>query len=113
LTTASEAGLDYLAKFITNTTTLQYLSLTSSGYYSVHGLRVLAQALHNNSTLQEKKLEITVRLYGDETESDLSQLLHEYPDMMEGLEYEKGYEYFRFVQSNQGSNRVVTKRSSS
>ena len=47
---------DSLAQFITNTTTLKYLSIKKC-IFSAHTLLVLARAIHHNSILQTKNVE--------------------------------------------------------
>ena len=80
-TSFTDTAADYLAQFIRNSTTLQYLGLTGCKF-SIGRLRVLAQALHHNSTLKE------VDLYGLEVACDngrdkeeLEEVLIAFPDM--------------------------------
>ena len=73
---------DSLAQFITNTTTLKYLSIKKC-IFSAHALLVLARAIHHNSILQIKNVEkFWLTVYGDNEAKDLSQLLVEYPDLV-------------------------------
>ena len=61
--------------------TSQYTDCT----FSAHGLLALAQVLHHNSTLQEKKSleELTVTVDGDNEAKDYAKLLVEYPYMVD------------------------------
>ena len=71
-----------LAQFITNTTTLQHLTIHYCKF-SPHRLLSLVNALHRNSTLQEKSLGmLTVTVNGDIEAEKCAQLLVEYPDNM-------------------------------
>ena len=72
---------DCLAQFITNTTTLQHLTIRWCRF-NPHGLLALAQALHHNSTLQEKSLNLIFTVNGDNEAKDLAKLLVEYPYMV-------------------------------
>ena len=80
--TFTDTAADCLAQFITNTTTLQHLTIRDCTFSS-HGLLALAQALHHNSTLQEKSLELRVTVDGDNEAKDYAQLLVEYPYMVD------------------------------
>ena len=80
--TFTNTAADCLAQFITNTATLQYLTIDRCTF-SAHGLLALVQALHHNSTLQEKSLyTLYVTVNGDNEADDCVQLLVEYPDSM-------------------------------
>ena len=73
---------DSLAQFITNTTTLKYLSIKECTF-SAHALLVLAKAIHHNSILQTKNVEeFMLTVNGDSEVKDLVQLLVKYPDLM-------------------------------
>ena len=73
---------DSLAQFITHTTTLKYLSMENCTV-SAHVLLVLARAIHHNSILQTKNMEeFSLTVNGDNEAKDLSQLLVEYPDLI-------------------------------
>ena len=73
---------DSLAQFITNTTTLKYLSIKKCTF-SAHALLVLAGAIHHNSILQTKNVERFSLTVNDDSEvKDLVQLLVKYPDLM-------------------------------
>ena len=54
--TFTDNAAEYLAQFISNTNSLQYLRIGQWCTFSVHGLLALARAIHDNSTLQEKSL---------------------------------------------------------
>ena len=83
--TFTDTTADYLAQFISNTTTLQYFRMQWC-MFSAHRLLQLARAVHNNSTLQEKSLEcLSCTVNGDDEAKDFSQLLVEYPQV--GLRY--------------------------
>ena len=72
-----------LAQFITNTTTLKYLSIKKCTF-SAHALLVLARAIHHNSILQTKNVEeFMLTVNGDIDAKGLAQLLKEYPDLVE------------------------------
>ena len=80
--TFTDTAADCLAQFITNTTTLQHLTIHHCTF-SAHGLLALAEALHHNSTLQEKSLEeLKFTVNGDNEAMDYAQLLVEYPYMV-------------------------------
>ena len=81
LGTFTDTAVDCLAQFITNTTTLQHLTIHYCTF-SAHGLLALAQALHHNSTLQEKYEELTVTVDGDNEVKDYAQMLVECPYMV-------------------------------
>ena len=73
---------DSLAQFITNTTTLKYLSIKECTF-SAHALLVLASAIHHNSILQTKNVQdFDLTVNGDNEAKDLAQLQLEYPDLM-------------------------------
>ena len=77
----TDTAADYLAQFIRNSTTLQYLELAECKF-RVGGLRVLAQALHHNSTLKEKYLDaLEVTCDDGRDEDDLEEILIAFPDM--------------------------------
>ena len=82
--TFTDTAADCLAQFITNTTTLQHLTIHDCKF-SPHGLLALAQALHHNSTLQEKSLEFIVKVNGDNEAKDFAKLLVEYPFMVDNI----------------------------
>ena len=73
---------DSLAQFITNTTTLKYLSIKRCTF-SAHALLVLAGAIHHKSILQTKNVEECVN--DDSEVKDLVQLLVKYPDLDRSL----------------------------
>ena len=76
---------DSLAQFITNTTTLKYLSIKRCTF-SAHALLVLARAIHHNSILQTKNVEeFSLTVNGDSEVKDLVQLLVKYPDQDRSL----------------------------
>ena len=80
--TFTDIIVDCLIQLITNTTTLQHLTIHDCTF-SVHGLLALAQASYHSSTLQEKILkELTVTVNGDNEAKDFVQLLVEYPYMV-------------------------------
>ena len=86
--TFTDTAADCLAQFITNTTTLQHLKLYNCKF-SAHGLLALAQALHHNSTLQEKSLKkLIVTVNGDNEAKDFAKLLVEYPYMVDNTDYQ-------------------------
>ena len=73
---------DSLAQFITNTTTLKYLSIKKCTF-SAHARLVLARAIHHNSILQTKNVEEFWLTVNDDNEAkDLAQLLVEYQDLV-------------------------------
>ena len=69
---------DSLAQFITNTTTLKYLSMVACTF-SAHALLVVARAIHHNSILQTENISLTVN--GDNEVKDLAQLLAEFSNL--------------------------------
>ena len=80
--TFTDTAADCLAQFITNTTTLQHLTI---GWFrfSAPVLLALAQAIHCKSTLQEKSLGgLTVTVNGDNEAKDFDKLLVEYSYMV-------------------------------
>ena len=84
--TFTDTAADCLAQFITNTTTLQHLKIYNFKF-TPHGLLALAQALHHNSTLQEKSLKkLIVIVNGDNEANDFAKLLVEYPFMVDNLD---------------------------
>ena len=84
--TFTDTTADYLAQFISNTTTLQYLRIRWCTV-SAHRLLGLAKAVHDNSTLQKKSLQdFTCTVYGDDEAKELAQLLVEYPQVVGGYE---------------------------
>ena len=88
--TFTATAADCLAQFITNTTTLQHLTICDC-IFSPHGRLALAQALHHNSTLQEKSLGwLTVTVNGDNEAKDYAKLLVECPYMVCDIKWEKG-----------------------
>ena len=94
--TFTDTAADFLAQFITNTTTLQHLTIHWCTF-NPHGLLALAQALHHNSTLQEKSLELTVTVDGDNEAKDYAQLLVEYPYMVDSINWESQEEYINNI----------------
>ena len=96
--TFTDTAADCLAQFITNTTTLQHFTIHHCTF-SAHGLLALAQALHHNSTLQEKKSleELTVTVDGDNEAKDYAQLLVEYPYMVDNIDWERQEEYIHNI----------------
>ena len=83
--TFMDTAADCLAQFITNTTNLQHLTIHYCKF-SAPGLLALAQALHLNSTLQEKSLKrLIVTVNGDNEANDFAQLLVEYPYMVDNI----------------------------
>ena len=77
---------DSLAQFITNTTTLKYLSIKECTF-SAHALLVLTRAIHLNSILQTKNVEEFSLTVNDDSEvKDLVQLLVEYPDLVNSID---------------------------
>ena len=86
--TFTNTGADCLVQFITNTTTLQHLTIHYCRF-SAHGLLALAQALHHSSTLQEKNLkELMFAVNGDNEANDFAKLLIEYPYMADSIDYQ-------------------------
>ena len=86
--TFTDTAADCLAQFITNTTSLQYLTMRWCTF-SAHGLQELARAIHHNSTLQEKSLEdLRCTVDGDHEAEDFAQLLVDYPDMVCSMDWE-------------------------
>ena len=83
--TFTDTAADCLAQFITNTPSLQYLTMRWCTF-SAHGLLQLAQAIYHNSTLPEKRLEdLRCTVDGDHEAEDFAQLLVEYPDMVNSI----------------------------
>ena len=83
--TFMDTAADCLAQFITNTTNIQHLIIHYCKF-SAHGLLALAQALHHNSTLQEKSLKrLIVTVNGDNEAKDYAQLLVEYAYMVDNI----------------------------
>ena len=86
--TFTDTAADCLIQFITNTTTLQHLTIRYCSF-SAHGILALAQALHHNSTLQEKSLKkLKFRVNGDSEVKDYAQLLVQYPYMLDNSKQE-------------------------
>ena len=78
---------DSLVQFITNTTTLKYLSIKKCTF-SAHELLVLARAIHHNSILQTANVErFDLIANGDNEAKDLAQLVVEYPDLMNRMRH--------------------------
>ena len=76
---------DSLAQFITNTTTLKYLSIKGCTF-SAHELLVLTRAIHHNSILQTKIVEgYILTVNGDNEAKTLAQLLVECQDLVDGM----------------------------
>ena len=94
--TFTDTAADCLVQFITNTTTLQHLTIHCCTF-SAHGLLALAQALHHNSTLQEKSLELIVTVDGDNEAKDYAKLLVEYPYMVDNISWERQEEYINNI----------------
>ena len=85
--TFTDNAAEYLAQFISNTNSLQYLRICGCTF-SAHRLLALARAIHDNSTLQEKSLEdLSCTVNGDDEAKDLAQLLVEYPQVKGMYEY--------------------------
>ena len=84
--TLTDTAADCLAQFITNTPSLQYLTMRWCTF-SAHGLLQLARAIYHNSTLQEKSLEdLRCTVDGDHEAENFAQLLVDYPDMVNSME---------------------------
>ena len=84
--TFTDTAADCLVKFISNTTTLQYLTIWRCTF-SAHGLLKLARAIYGNSTLQEKSLkDLRCTVNGNDEANDLAQLLVEHPQVVGGHE---------------------------
>ena len=89
-----EAKLEYedcvaIEHHLINTSTLKHISI-SDFYCSASGLLVLARAIHDHPTLQEKELErlYVSRIEGDNEAQDLAQLHNEYPDLVGNVSLE-------------------------
>ena len=80
----TDTAADYLAQFIRNSTTLQDLKLVLCKF-RVGGLRVLAQALHHNSTLKEDLDKLEVTFDDGRDEEDLEEVLRAFPYMESAL----------------------------
>ena len=83
----TDTAADCLAQFITSSTTLQYLELRLC-WFSVRGLRVLAQATHN-PTVHTKKVEcseLDVLLNDGGDINELDELFRVYPNMRDIVE---------------------------
>ena len=77
--TLTDAAKDFLAQFISNAITLQYIVILWCAP-SAHELLELARAMYDKSTLREKTLEVfSCRANSDDEAKDLAQLLIEYP----------------------------------
>ena len=84
--TFTDTAADCLVKFISNTTTLQYLTIWRCTF-SAHRLLELARAIYGNSTLQEKNLkDSSCTVNGNDEANDLAQLLVEHPQVVGGHE---------------------------
>ena len=88
ITGEDDGGLEYedcvaIENYLLNCLTLKHISISDCGG-SASGLLVLARAIHDHPTLQEKKLErlIISRIEGDDEAQDLAQLHNEYPDLV-------------------------------
>ena len=82
--TFTDTAADCLVKFISNTTTLQYLTIWRCTF-SAHRLLELARAIYGNSTLQEKSLkDLRCTVNGNDEANDLAQLLVEHPQVVGG-----------------------------
>ena len=89
--TFTDTAADCLTQFITNTTTLQHLTICYCRF-SAPGLLALVQALHQNSTLQEKSLKtLKVTVNSDNEANDFAQLLVEYPYMLDDIDNQYFY----------------------
>ena len=75
---------EYLAQFVTRTSTLKYLSIDKS-IFNAHGLLVLAQAADHSPSLQEKFINMTSKLYvdGDDEANEFARLLVEYSNIVD------------------------------
>ena len=92
--TYTDNAAEYLAQFISNANSLQYLRMCCA--FSPHGLLELARAIHDNSTLQEKtQEELACTVNGDNEAKDYARLLMDYPQV-EGT-YRR-YEHVMFSQ---------------
>ena len=94
--TFTDTAADCLVQFITNTTTLQHLAIFWCTFSS-HGLLALVQALHHNSTLQEKSLKLSVTVDGDNEAKDYAKLLVEYPYMVDNINWGCQEEYINNI----------------
>ena len=83
----ADTAADCLTRFISNTTTLQYIKIRWC-IFSAHRLLELARVIHDSSTLQEKSLEVLICSVNSDNEAkDWSQLLVEYPQVEGGYKY--------------------------
>ena len=81
--TFTDTAAECLVQFISNTTTLQYLRICWCTL-SAHRLLELAKATHDNSNLQERRLENLRCTVNDDNEAkDLAQLLLKYPQVVD------------------------------
>ena len=92
---------DSLAQFITNTTTLKYLSIKKCTL-SAHALLVLSRAIDHNSILQTKNVEeFMLTVNGDSEAKDLAQLLVEYQELMDKMYSPMSYMYkYMYIDCN-------------
>ena len=98
---------DSLAQFITNTTTLKYLSIKRCTF-SAHALLVLARAIHYNSILQTKNVEEFHLTVNDDNEAkDLARLQVEYPDLMNKIGPNKTIVYSNNSISDAGAEALT------
>ena len=81
----TNTAAEYLAQFVTRSSTLKYLSIGGS-LFNAHGLLVLAQAVDHSPSLQEKVINkkdmtLTLKIDGDDEAKDLATLLVEYSNL--------------------------------
>ena len=74
-----------IEQHLMNTSTLKHFSISRCDC-STSGLLVLARAIHDHPTLQEKKLEVYITIDGDDEARDLAQLHNKYPNMVSSAE---------------------------
>ena len=85
----TDTAVQSVAQFITNTTTLQHISL-SYCTFSVHGLIILTRALQHNSSLLAEELEdLNTTVNGSSEGNVFAQLLIEYPDIVNSLNWDE------------------------
>ena len=86
--TFSNLAATYLAVFIGRSTTLEYVRL-SNVTFTGYGLIEITEALHQCSSLQEKKLEVALLLMkaSDNEVTKLNQMFHDYPGMLDSVDW--------------------------
>ena len=85
--TFSNTAATSLALFIKNSTSLRYVRMCNITI-SVQRLQEVHETIHNCSSLQEKKLELLLRIECSEDATKCTQLFNDYPDMLDSIDWE-------------------------